>query len=88
VTLADRILAIVAANPGATTNKLCRQVKARKSDVLAELDRLQREQLLRFENGHRASKCWYLVEGRGNQFLTCSRGFVGQTSNAAVESDQ
>jgi hypothetical protein len=75
--LADRILAVVGCNSGVTTNVLCREVKARKSDVLAELERLRREQLLRFEHGYRGSKCWYLVAGRGNRFLTCSRGVEG-----------
>ena len=43
--LAAQILAVVAANAGITTNILCREVKIRKSDVLAELDRLRQEQL-------------------------------------------
>jgi hypothetical protein len=73
-TLADLILAVVTTSPGVTTNVLCKQVKVRKSDVLVELERLRREQLLRFETGCRGSKCWYLVAGRGNRFLTCSRG--------------
>ena len=81
--LADRILAIVAGNPGITTNVLCREVKVRKSDVLAELGRLEREQLLRFDNGPRGSKCWYVVAGRGNQFPTCSRGMSAASSDAA-----
>jgi hypothetical protein len=79
--LAESILAVVRANPGITTNVLCREVRVRKTDVLAELEVLRREQLLRFENGSRGSKRWYLVEGRGNQFLTCSRG-VGRSGSA------
>jgi hypothetical protein len=71
--LSASIVATVKANPGITTNVLCREVRVRKSDVLLELEALRREQLLRFENGYRGSKCWYFVEGRGNQFLTCSR---------------
>ena len=63
--LADEILALVAANPGITTNVLCRVVRVRKSDVLAELEALRREQLLRFETGFRASKCWIRSQGTG-----------------------
>jgi hypothetical protein len=77
---ATRILAVVTASPGITTNVLCREVRVRKTDVLAELERLRREQHLRFENGNRGSKCWYVVEGRGNQFLTCSRVASAVTS--------
>ena len=87
--LADQILAIVVASPGITTNVLCRKLKVRKTDVLAELERLRREHLLRFENGTRGSKCWYVVAGRGNQFLTCSRGTPAPTSNSELaERDQ
>jgi len=71
--LSYEILAVVAASPGITTNVLCREIRVRKYDVLAELEVLRREQLLRFENGYRGSKCWYVVGGRGNRFLTCSR---------------
>jgi len=86
--LADQILAIVVASPGITTNVLCRKLKVRKTDVLAELERLRREQLLRFENGRRGSKSWHLVEGRGNQFLTCSWGMPAVTGDRDVpESD-
>jgi hypothetical protein len=83
--LAERILAQVDSHPGVTTNVLCRELKARKSRVLAELEALRREQLLRFENGCRGSKCWYLVSGRGNQFLTCSRGADEAISETEVE---
>jgi hypothetical protein len=72
--LTDRILATVVAASGVTTNVLCKQVKVRKSVVLAELERLRQVGILRCEDGHRASKSWYLVAGQGNQFLTCSRG--------------
>ena len=78
--LPDSILAVVTANPGITTNVLCREVRVRKSDVLAELEALRRERLLRFEDGQRGSKCWYLVSGEGNRFLTCSRGTPEATS--------
>ena len=84
LTLARRILAVVARSPGITTNVLCRDVKVRKSDVLAELERLRREQLLRFENGQRGSTCWHLVAGRGNRFLTCSRGMPAPTSDSEL----
>jgi hypothetical protein len=80
MTLAGRILAVVAEAPGITTNVLCKQVKARKSVVLLELQRLRQEGLLRCENGYRASKCWYLIAGQGHQFLTCSRGVEGGRS--------
>jgi hypothetical protein len=92
--LSNEILAAVTASPGITTNVLCREVRVRKSDVLAELEALRREQLLRFENACRGSKCWYLVGGRGNQFPTCSRGMPEATfgtegaasrSNAEIE---
>jgi hypothetical protein len=66
--LSASIVAVVTAHPGITTNVLCREVKARKAVVLAQLEALRREQLLRFENGNRASKSWYLVAGQGNQF--------------------
>jgi hypothetical protein len=56
VTLADRILGVVSTAPGVTTNLLCRRVKVRKSDVLRELEELQRNRFLRFEHGPRASK--------------------------------
>src|SRR5262249_14186638 len=82
--LSASIVAAVTANPGITTNVLCREVRVRKSDVLAELEALRREQLLRFENGYRGSKCWYLVPGRGNQFLTCSRPLPASTAAAEV----
>jgi hypothetical protein len=81
--LADRIHAIVAQNPGITTNVLCREVKVRKRDVLAELERLRQLGLLRVEVGHRASKCWYPVRGQGNRFPTCSWGT--SAASAAVE---
>jgi hypothetical protein len=66
VTLADTVLTAVDANPGVTTNLLCKQVKVRKSDVLAESERLLQVDLLRVVEGSRASKCWYAVAGRGN----------------------
>jgi hypothetical protein len=89
MTLSDQVIAVVTANPGITTNVLCTQVKVRKSVVLGELKRLRREQLLRFEHGRRGAKCWYLVGGRGNQFLTCSRGTPAPTSNSELaERDQ
>jgi hypothetical protein len=72
--LTDQIFFVVATSPGITTNVLCQQVKVRKSDILAELERLRQIGLLRFEKGYRASKSWYLASGRGNQFPTCSRG--------------
>jgi len=72
--LTSWILATVADSPGITTNLICKQVKVRKSDVLTELDRLRRAGILRVELGHRASKSWYAVGGRRNQFLTCSWG--------------
>ena len=72
--LADDILSVVSSSPGITTNVLCKQVKVRRSVVLAELERLRQVGILRCEDGHRASKSWYLVAGQGNQFLTCSRG--------------
>jgi hypothetical protein len=73
--LGARIAAAIGGRPGITTNVLCREeVKVRKADVLVELERLVREGVLRFETGERASKCWYLLAGRGNQFLTCSWG--------------
>jgi hypothetical protein len=78
--LSGSIIATVTANPGITTNVLCREIRARKSDVLIELEALRREQLLRFETGNRGSKAWYLVGGRGNQFLTCSRRAGGKSS--------
>jgi len=81
MTVADQIVIAVAAEPGITTNVLCKGVRVRKSDVLAELERLRREQLLRFENGSRGSKCWYTLAGQGNQFLTCSRGTGAATWN-------
>jgi hypothetical protein len=88
MTLAARILAVVTSSPGITTNVLCRMVKVRKTDVLAELERLRREQLLRFESGRRGSKSWHVVEGRGNRFLTCSRGMPAVTGDRDVpESD-
>jgi hypothetical protein len=72
--LTEQVLAAVSTQPYITSNGVCRKLKARKADVLTELERLRRERLLRFEHGRRGSKCWYLVAGRGNQFLTCSRG--------------
>jgi len=72
--LSASIVAAVTAHPGITTNVLCREVRVRKTAVLAELEALQREQILRFERGYRGSKCWYAVGGHGNRFLTCSRG--------------
>jgi hypothetical protein len=42
--LAVRILALVAADPCITTIDICRAVRVRKSDVLAELKRLRQEQ--------------------------------------------
>ena len=83
MTLADRILAVVATSPGVTTNVLCHDVRARKSVVLAELERLRQEQLLWFESGQRGSKCWHLVDGPGHQFLTCSRSTSVATSELA-----
>jgi hypothetical protein len=74
--LAGRIVLVVDTSPAVTTNVLCKQARVRKVDVLAELERLPRLGLLRVEDGHRASKCWYLVPGLGNQFLTCSRASV------------
>jgi len=85
--VSDSILAVVTAHPGITTNVICRQVRTRKSIVLAELEVLRREQLLRFENGFRGSKCWYVVGGRGNRFLTCSRGAPAPTFQAGGDRD-
>jgi hypothetical protein len=86
--LSDSIVVAVTANPGITTNALCREVRARKSDVLAELELLRREQLLRFESGDRGSTCWYAVGGAGNQFLTCSRGVESNRPDAEVGSER
>ena len=85
MTLAERIITAVTDNPAVTTNVLCATVKVRKSEVLAELQRLQAEQLLRFENGMRGSKCWYVVAGPGNQFRTCSRGTPDETEHVETE---
>ena len=85
MTLADAIIAAVADNPGITTNVLCATVKVRKADVLADLERLRRERLLRVELGYRASKCWYLSSGQGNQFLTCSRSTPDDSGHAETE---
>jgi hypothetical protein len=82
--LSDSIRDVAAANPGITTNMLCREVRVRKSDVLAELEALRREQLLRFESGCRGSKCWYVVGGQGNQFLAGFRGVGSNGSDAEV----
>src|SRR5262249_33102164 len=84
MSLSDSILAVVAADPGVTTNVLCREVRVRKSAVLTELEALRREQLLRFEHGPRGSKGWHLVPGRGNQFLTCSRDASATTSDSEL----
>ena len=83
LTLARRILAVVARSPGITTNVLCREIRVRKSDVLYELEALRQEQLLWFESGQRGSKCWHLVDGPGHQFLTCSRSTSVATSELA-----
>jgi hypothetical protein len=82
--LSASIVAAVTAHPGITTNVLCREVKARKAVVLAQLEALRREQLLRFENGSRGSKCWYVVGGRGNRFLTCSPSASATTSDSEL----
>jgi hypothetical protein len=83
--LADDILSVVSSSPGITTNVLCKQVKVRRSVVLAELERLRQVGILRCEDGYRASKCWYFVPGRGNQFLTCSRGVAGAIPETEVD---
>jgi hypothetical protein len=88
VTVAEQILAVVVATPGITTNVLCKQVKVRKADVLAELERLRQNGLLRLERGLRASKSWYVVAGRGNQFLTGSREIGETSSTAEVDGDR
>jgi hypothetical protein len=82
--LASRILEIVAANPGLSTNVLCREVRARKGDILAELERLRHAHLLRVEHGYRASKCWYVVPDQGNQFPTCSGGTPARRSDVEM----
>ena len=71
--LTAQILAVVDTSPGVTTNVLCKQVQVRKTDVLAELERLRQLGLLRVEDGHWAPKCWCPVRVRGNLFRTCSR---------------
>jgi hypothetical protein len=81
--LATRILAVVATHPAITTIDIYRQVRVRKSDVLAALERLRREQLLRFQTGHRGSKCWFVVPEPSTCSRTCSRATSGATSNAA-----
>jgi hypothetical protein len=83
VTLADRILALVERRPGITTIGICREVRVRKSDVLAELEQLRREQLIRFQNGHRGSKCWFVVPRPSTCSRTCSRGTSAATSDVA-----
>jgi hypothetical protein len=85
--LAGELLTAVAATPGITTNVLCRHVRVRKSDVLAELERLREEQLLRVEPGPRGSKCWHVVPGPGNQFLTCSWRAPAASAAATSEPD-
>ena len=87
MTLAGAIIAAVTANPGITTNVLCREeIKVRKTDVLVELERLRGTGLLRFEKGERAAKCWYVVAGRGNQFPTCSWGAPDDRGHGETES--
>jgi len=70
VTLATAILAAVERNPGIVTTALCRELRTRKSVVLATLEALQREQLLRFEKGRRGARCWFAVDAE----LGCSHG--------------
>jgi hypothetical protein len=85
-TLAGSILSAVAADPGINTVGLCRELRVRKSDVLAELDRLRRE--LYFKTGHRGSKCWYSVERPASCSGRCSLGMPVPTSDVGVaESD-
>jgi hypothetical protein len=82
--LADRILAIAMVNPGVNTIAICRELRVRKSDVLAELEELHREQLLRFQTGHRGSKCWFVVSKPSSCSRTCSRGAPGTTSDSGL----
>ena len=68
--LAVRILAVVAADPSITTNGVCRKLKARKTDVIDELERMRRGRLLQFEHGKRGAKHWYPVESQGTSSHT------------------
>jgi hypothetical protein len=60
--LSNQILALITGTPGINTLDIARQVLARKSDVLVELEALRREQLVDFEKGPRGSKRWTALE--------------------------
>jgi hypothetical protein len=81
--LADQIIAIVTGHPGITTIGICRAARVRKCDVLVELERLRREQVLRFQKGHRGSKCWFVVPGPSTCSRTCSRGTSASAPDVA-----
>jgi hypothetical protein len=83
VDLRTRILAVVTTAPGISTIAICREVRVRKSDVLAGLEALRREQLLRFQTGHRGSKCWFVVPEPSTCSRTCSRRASATTPDAA-----
>jgi hypothetical protein len=71
--LSGRILAVVFDHPGLSTVGVCREVRARKCDVLRELELLRREQLLRFERGARGAKSLLAVSEPSSCSRTCSR---------------
>jgi hypothetical protein len=78
MTLSERIVAVVAACPGITTIGICRQLRARKADVLLELEALRREQVLRLEKGSRGSKCWFIIPEPPTCSGTRSRGMTAR----------
>jgi hypothetical protein len=79
--LRNRILALIGSNPRISTIDICRALRVRKSDVLAELEQLRREQLLRQERGHRGSKCWSVLPEPSTCSCTCSRATPAATSD-------
>jgi len=83
--LAVRILAVVAADPSITTNGVCRKLKARKTDVIDELERMRRGRLLQFEHGKRGAKHWYPVAEPGNQFPQAARGTAANSRDISTE---
>jgi hypothetical protein len=62
MTLVERIIAAVRARPGILTFELALAVKTRKAVVLAELERLQQEHVVRSEPRPRGGRAWYLAE--------------------------
>jgi hypothetical protein len=85
--LKAQVLMVVGASPGVTSSGVCRALPARKTDVLAALDRACREGLLQAQIGKRGSRSWSVVAQPRNRFPSSPRPKTSPSPNTASGSE-